>query len=80
MNPNELKAQMARYGDSNLKLAKALGISEATFSCKLNGKRNSCFTQTEIQTIIDRYKLTPDGVMVIFFASEVSDTETMLQK
>ena len=76
MNANELRAQIARHGDSAKSLAQALGIAEATLSCKLNGRRNQCFSQFEIQDIIDRYKLTADEVMLIFFAPEVSSFET----
>lgn len=76
MNTNELKAQMARHGDSNKTLAKALGIGEATLSCKMHNRRNACFSQGDIQTIIDRYNLTADDVMLIFFALKVSKTET----
>ena len=80
MNPNELRAQMARYGDNNIKLAKALGMSESTLSCKMNGKRNMCFTQAEIQIMIDRYNLTADDVILIFFTPKVSEIETMLSE
>lgn len=80
MNPNELRAQMARYGDTNVKLAKALGISKSTLSCKMNGKRNLCFSQTEIQIIINRYNLSAEDVMLIFFTVSVSKTETILPK
>ena len=76
MNANELRAQMARHGDSAKALAKALDMAEATLSCKLNGKRNQCFTQYEIQMIIDRYNLTAEEVMLIFFAPIVSEIET----
>ena len=77
MNVNELRAQIARHGDSAKALAKALGMAEATLSCKLNGRRNQCFTQYQIQAIIDRYGLTADDVMLIFFAPRVSKTETV---
>lgn len=80
MNSNELRAQMARYGDNNIKLAKALGMSESTLSCKMNGKRNMCFTQTEIQIMIDRYNLTADDVILIFFTPKVSEIETLLSE
>lgn len=76
MNANELRAQMARYGDSAKALAKVLDRAEATLSCKMNGKRKQCFTQFEIQTMIDRYHLTADDVMLIFFTPAVSETET----
>lgn len=76
MNANELKAQIVRHGDTSKALAEALGRTESALSCKLNGRRNQCFTQFEIQTIIDRYELTADEVMLIFFTPEVSTFET----
>ena len=76
MNANELKAQMARHGDSKKALAQSLGRAESTLSCKINGIRNQCFSQIEIQKIIDRYNLTADDVMLIFFTPVVSISET----
>ena len=76
MNANELRAHMARHGDSAKMLAKALKRAESTLSCKMNHQRNMCFTQDEIQKIIDRYDLTADDVMLIFFARDVSKIET----
>lgn len=76
MNTNELRAQMARYGDSAKSLAKALDMSESSLSCKVNGRRHQCFSQSEIQHIIDRYNLAAEDVMLIFFAPEVSKMKT----
>lgn len=76
MNKHELKAQMARHGDTSRELAKAIGISSSSLSCKMNGKRDQKFSQPEMQKIIDRYELTADDVMIIFFASDVSKMET----
>lgn len=70
MNKKELRAYMARHGDTCQSLAEALGLSTSTFSDKING--HSCFRQTEIQIIIDRYELTAEEVMRIFFALDVS--------
>ena len=67
---NELRAHMARHGDTNETLAKALGISYVAFSQKINAKQS--FTQSEIQIIINRYNLSPKDVHNIFFAPEVS--------
>lgn len=77
MNANELRAQMARHGDSAKALAKALDMAESTLSCRMNGRRNMCFSQYEIQIIIDRYSLTAEEVMLIFFAPQVSKIETL---
>lgn len=75
MNANELRAQMARHGDSAKTLAKALGMAVSTLSCKMNGKRNMCFSQKDIQTMIDRYELSDADVMLIFFALKDSKIE-----
>ena len=80
MNANELKAQIVRHGDTSKALAKALGIAESTLSCKLNGRRDQCFSQFEIQIIIDRYKLTADEIMLIFFTPQVSNIETSVEE
>ena len=65
MNKKELRAFMARYGDTGETLSEALGIASGTLSGKLNGWRD--FTQTEIAIIIRRYLLTPEDVIRIFF-------------
>lgn len=61
---------MARFGDTCQSLAKALGISLGTFSDKING--HTCFKQSEIQLMIDRYNLTAEDIKRIFFAPEMS--------
>jgi len=70
MNSNELKAEIARHGETSGLLAKHLGVTDATFSNKLNGKTE--FTQSEIGAIKDRYSLSNDRVCEIFFASDMS--------
>jgi len=72
MNVNKLKAVMILHGDTGTSLSEYLGISQATFSLKINGKRNSEFTQKEIQAIKDKYNLTPEEVDSIFFDVKVS--------
>lgn len=69
MNKNELRAQMARHGDTGQTLAEALNIAVTSMSEKLNGKRD--FTQSEISAIKRRYSLSPDEVDAIFFDFEV---------
>ena len=54
MKKQELLAQMARHGDTYKDLAAALGKTYTAVWQKINGVRP--FTQSEIQTIIDRYK------------------------
>lgn len=70
MNKKELRARMARYGDTYTSLAIALGISYAGFYNKINGK--TTFTQREIQVIKERYNLSAEDIDNIFFAFEVA--------
>ena len=76
MNKRELEAQMKRYGDTGGALAEYLGIVRGTFSAKLNETSGAEFTQGEIMAIKKRYNLTPDEVVKIFFAEEVSEKDT----
>ena len=72
MQKRELEAVMKRHGDTGGDLAHYLGITRQTFSAKLNEKRGSEFTQGEISKIKERYNLSADSVVAIFFASQVS--------
>ncbi len=74
MKKNLLEAKMKIFGDTQSDLAEVIGISVATFNYKLNGK--SEFTQSEIQKIRERYNLTDEEVVEIFFDSVVSDKDT----
>lgn len=65
MNKDELKVEMLRHGDNGGSLSEALGIQQATFSNKLNGKAE--FTQGEISTIKERYDLSAERLGEIFF-------------
>lgn len=67
MNAKLLKSKMVLHDDTNVTLADALGITPQRFSAKLNGWEGAEFTQGEILTIKDRYKLGPDEVDSIFF-------------
>ena len=64
---NELRAEMARYGDRQEDLAAAMGISAVSLSAKINGDRD--FTQGEIALIAMRYSLTAEGIVRIFLPS-----------
>ena len=72
MNLNELNACMALFGDTNLRLAEAIGISPQRLSAKRNETRGAEFTQSEIAIIKRRYNLTPEQVDSIFFKQKVS--------
>lgn len=69
MNKNELRAVMARFGDTAETLAQAIGITPQNFSDKINGK--SDFRQREMMQIAARYGLDGDGIKAIFFTEEV---------
>lgn len=63
---------MIENGDNGKVLSEALGISETTFSLKLNGKNGSDFNHREITLIVDRYNLDPNAIAAIFFDNKVS--------
>lgn len=65
MNKNLLKSKMALHGDTSGVLAEYLGITQNTFSLKLNGV--AVFTQPEIQKIKYKYDLTSEEIDQIFF-------------
>lgn len=66
MNAAKLKSVMFLHGDNNKILAAYLGITEQSFSNKLNEKGTE-FKQGEIIKIKDRYKFSPAEVDEIFF-------------
>lgn len=71
LNKQALKAKMKLNGDIGSTLAAHLGIAPQTFSLKLN-ENGACFTQEEITMIINKYELTAEEVMDIFFDQKVS--------
>lgn len=70
MNSNEFKAAMKRNDDTQEKLAEALGIQVSGVSRRINGDID--FRRSEINIIRDRYKLSPEETMLIFFDDKVS--------
>lgn len=70
MNANLLKAKMKEFGDTQVVLAAALGISRSRLTAKINGV--SDFRQNEILFIKDRYALTASEINSIFFSPELS--------
>lgn len=60
---------MVYHGDTQKVVADVLGISAQTIGDKLNGMTD--FTQSEIQVLVERYKLTPAQVDEIFFGGEL---------
>jgi hypothetical protein len=76
MNKNVLVSKMKKFGDRNEDLAKYIGISPQRFSAKLNGTGGADFTRSEVSKIAIKYHLTPEEVYLIFFAEDVSETDT----
>lgn len=67
MNKNKLRSVMVLYGDTNKSMAEYLGISEKSFSDKIN-ETGTEFRQSEINAIRNKYSLTDADVVDIFFA------------
>lgn len=70
MNTNNLKAVMAKHGDSQEKLAEFLGLHVSGVNARINGKIE--FRLSEIRAIRERYGLSPEEVTEIFFDENVS--------
>jgi hypothetical protein len=71
MNKNMLISKMKLFGDTQQKLADALGLSLARTNAKINGTDGAEFTMGEMQIIKNRYRLTADEVDQIFFKNTV---------
>lgn len=67
MNKALLKSVMAEYGDTQATLSAAMGLSLSRFNAKVNERDGAAFTQTEMSFIIERYSLSNDKAMAIFF-------------
>jgi hypothetical protein len=72
VNKKALKSKMALVDYTWGALAKALGITPTTLSAKINETNGAEFTQGEILFIKERYNLTANEVVEIFFTDEVS--------
>lgn len=72
LNKLRLESVMRLHGDTGTSLAKTLDISRTTFSAKINETNGAEFTQGEIAVIIEKYSLSPDDVVEIFFDSKLS--------
>ena len=72
MNKNRLRSIMVFYGDTSETLANYLGISQSSFSKKLNEKSTAGFTQPEIMRIKEKYSLSGEEIDRIFFGNTVS--------
>jgi DNA-binding XRE family transcriptional regulator len=67
MNKALLKSHMAKNGDTQAQLAKVLGLSLSRLNAKINETGGAEFKQTEIGFIKDRYCITPEEIVAIFF-------------
>ena len=70
MNSNLLKAMIVKNGDTQEKLAEAMGLPTSALNMRINGKIE--FRRNEINFIKQRYNLTNDEIDSIFFAEMVS--------
>ena len=71
MNKNMFVSKMKLYGDTQEILAEALGISLSRLNAKINETDGAQFKQNEIKFFRNRWRLTPEEVDHIFFASSV---------
>ncbi|MBQ1791225.1 MAG: helix-turn-helix transcriptional regulator [Oscillospiraceae bacterium] len=67
MNSNLLKAEMVKNGDTQTKLAEALGMTTSCLNQRINGSVD--FRKNEINEIRKRYHLTAEQTIEIFFAA-----------
>lgn len=72
MNKNLLISKMKLFGDNQIDLARALGLSLTRTNAKINETDGAEFTKNEITIIKIRYHLTAEEVDQIFFAEKVS--------
>lgn len=72
MNKLELEIIMKRYGDTQSRLAEAIGISRVRLNAKINETNGASFTQPEISAIKERYNLSDTDINSIFFERNVS--------
>jgi len=76
VNKLKLESIMKLNGDTGTSLALFLGIARSTFSAKLNETNGAEFSQKEILAIKEKYNLTADEVVGIFFDQKVSCKDT----
>lgn len=70
MNIALFKYYMAKNRETMSTLAVALGKCKATVSNCVNGNNNSEFTRSDIQTLKERWKLTPEQVDKVFLQTD----------
>lgn len=70
MNSLEMKVAMKRNEDTQEKLAEALGLKISGISARINGHID--FRISEVEKIRDRYNLSNEDLVNIFFTTKVS--------
>ena len=72
MNKRKLESVMRLNGDTGTSLAEFLNMARATFSAKINETNGAEFKQSEIAMIKEKYALSSDDIVAIFFDNTVS--------
>lgn len=67
MNKPLLASIMIKNGDTQSTLANAMGLSLSRLNAKINEREGASFTQPEMEFIIERYKLTNEEAIQVFF-------------
>lgn len=67
MNTRLFKAEMMAYGDTQVSLSAAMGLSASRLNAKINEREGAAFTQREMSFLIQRYSLAPQKAVDIFF-------------
>lgn len=80
MNKNELLSIMVKHGDKNGDVAEYLGITQQSFSNKINEKNSIGFTQVEIMLLKNRYNLSAKQIDNIFFTNRAQKKEIWKMK
>ena len=75
MNTKLFKIYMVKNNDTQSTLAEALGLPQSAVSARINGKTG--FRQNEINIIRLRWSLSDQETVDIFFATEVSNKDTL---
>ena len=70
VNSLEMKVAMKRNEDTQEKLAEALGLQISGISARVNGHID--FRISEVEKIRERYNLSNDELVQIFFTSHAS--------
>lgn len=78
MNKRRLESVMRLNGDTGTSLARFLNMARTTFSAKINETNGAEFRQGEISMIKEKYSLSPEDVVLIFFDNNVSKLDTKI--